>query len=126
MHNSTILLTKRIRHVFPYAFFYGMNVECRNSELPDTNTLCAKYDDLYMVIRVRSFLVNFESTIRNEMEEVIDEIYFPVGSLNGVPYRGKEVIRKEVRFPNLSNLGVGEVVRMQFRNADSLVEYSDQ
>ena len=31
------------------------------------------------------FPVYFESTSRNEMEQVTDEIHFPVGSLNNVP-----------------------------------------
>ena len=31
------------------------------------------------------FLVHFESASRNEMEQVTDEIYFPVGSLHDVP-----------------------------------------
>ena len=41
--------------------------------------------DPYKVIRVRSFPVYFESTSRNELEQVTDEIHFPVGSLNAVP-----------------------------------------
>ena len=35
--------------------------------------------------KVLSFPVHFESTSRNEMEQVTDEINFPVGSLNDVP-----------------------------------------
>ena len=46
-------------------------------------------NDPYMVIRVRSFPVYFESTSRNEMQQVTvaigNEIHFPVGSLNDVP-----------------------------------------
>ena len=42
-------------------------------------------DDPYKVIRVRNFPVYFESTGKNEMEQVTDEIHFSVGSLNDVP-----------------------------------------
>ena len=30
------------------------------------------------------------------------------------------------RFPNNPNLGIGEAERIRFRNADELVDYSDQ
>ena len=44
---------------------------------------CARVrNDPYKVI---SFPVYFESTCRNEMEQVTDEIHFPAGSLNDVP-----------------------------------------
>ena len=42
-------------------------------------------NDLYEVIRVRSITIYIESTSRNEMEQVIVEIYFIFGSLNDVP-----------------------------------------
>ena len=52
---------------------FECSLQCRNSDSSNENTLCTKYDDPYIVIRVRSFPVCLESTSENEIERVAME-----------------------------------------------------